>query len=569
VETAQRLGLAIDTLAPAPAAAAGAAAGIALADVQNAPRVLLGSETHFRVTLRRPLANRADQRLTLRLAENGKTVLSQKIVFRRQRAEETIAVAYRPAKPGTKQYAFWLGPKKVPASGSGQPYGVSVEVLDNKNEVLILDDTWRWEFKFLRRLFEDDPSFRFTALLPRGRGSFMHFGSAKRRVNLVGFPQSRAELEGFDTFVLGDVNPNRWPRGLARTIAQLVTEEGKSLVVIAGPNLAQFAEVPWLSDLLPVEITRETARPVGGPVEVRISAEGIKSPFFFKPADSTAASLPALDQIYPPLRKKPVATVLLETVSISQPSDKDGKREKRKVNLIVIAEHMAGRGRVLYVGTDTLWKWQTLARATPESATPYSQFWQQAFRALTPVHAGLGEAHLWLQPNRSRYEVGQPVRVRAEIQAGRSLLQPRVQSTVVLPDGRHMPLVFAVDPAAPHYFQAEFEAPLPGKYRVQGAVLSEGKTAAEGTAVLYVAEGGAENNDVQVDRENLTRIAERTGGRVVDLARPETWPDSGDRPSRMVPGARTLDLWNNYSLVLLICGLLGADWIIRLRKGYM
>jgi hypothetical protein len=87
--------------------------------------------------------------------------------------------------------------------------------------------------------------------------------------------------------------------------------------------------------------------------------------------------------------------------------------------------------------------------------------------------------------------------------------------------------------------------------------------------VLYVEEGGAEQNDIHVDRDNLARIAAGTGGRVVDLAQAETWPASDGRPSRLVPEMRTLDLWNNFTLVLLICGLLGTDWLIRLRKGYM
>ena len=81
-------------------------------------------------------------------------------------------------------------------------------------------------------LFEDDPSFRFSALLARGGGAFVQFGSPDRRVNLVGFPQTRADLDGFDCFVLGDVDPAKWPRALAADLARQVTDEGKSLVVI-------------------------------------------------------------------------------------------------------------------------------------------------------------------------------------------------------------------------------------------------------------------------------------------------------------------------------------------------
>src|SRR5262249_27336144 len=54
VETARRLGLTVDTLAPGSAAEGSTGGPVAIADVQSARRVLLGSETHFRVSLRSP-----------------------------------------------------------------------------------------------------------------------------------------------------------------------------------------------------------------------------------------------------------------------------------------------------------------------------------------------------------------------------------------------------------------------------------------------------------------------------------------------------------------------------------
>jgi len=37
---------------------------------------------------------------------------------------------------------------------------------------------------------------------------------------------------------------------------------------------------------------------------------------------------------------------------------------------------------------------------------------------------------------------------------------------------------------------------------------------------------------------------------------------------RTVEVARSIDLWNNYSLVLLLCALLGFDWLLRMLRGY-
>src|SRR6185503_17282301 len=120
----------------------------------------------------------------------------------------------------------------------GKRYAVSVQVLSDRHEILLLEDAWRWSFKFLRRILEDDPSFSMTAMLTRSQTAFVQFGEPDRKVNLGRFPQGRAELDWFDTIILGDVNPTRWPRGLSAAIAKSVKDDGKSLVVVAGPNIS-------------------------------------------------------------------------------------------------------------------------------------------------------------------------------------------------------------------------------------------------------------------------------------------------------------------------------------------
>jgi hypothetical protein len=224
---------------------------------------------------------------------------------------------------------------------------------------------------------------------------------------------------------------------------------------------------------------------------------------------------------------------------------------------------------VLYVGTDTLWKWQMLASPNQAGATPYSAFWQQAFRALTPARPGTPGVHLWLQPERSRIEAGRPVVLRAEIDADRPVPQPQIQAAVVLPDDTRLPLAFDADPTDPVLLRTNFQPTLPGPHRITATLTSAGKVVTEGTTVVDVEASRAERTDAGVDTSNLARIATATGGRVIDLHNPETWPAStvGTRPA--VAQMRTVDLWGNYTLLLVLCGLLGIDWLLRLLRGYV
>ena len=87
---------------------------------------------------------------------------------------------------------------------------------------------------------------------------------------------------------------------------------------------------------------------------------------------------------------------------------------------------------------------------------------------------------------------------------------------------------------------------------------------AEGATVFQADEARGEQG---IDLENLARLAQATGGNVVDPARSETWPTPPEGELPTILQAHTVDLWNNFTLLLVLSGLLGADWFIRLFKG--
>src|SRR6185437_6199657 len=102
-------------------------------------------------------------------------------------------------------------------------------------------------------------------------------------------------------------------------------------------------------------------------------------------------------------------------------------------NLIVMAEHTVGRGRVLFIGTDTLWNWQMTGALDAQGATPYAIFWQQALRALAPARHRTGEVSLQFEPDRSRYTVGERVSLVGRYQSVTPLASPVLQATITLP----------------------------------------------------------------------------------------------------------------------------------------
>jgi hypothetical protein len=66
----------------------------------------------------------------------------------------------------------------------------------------------------------------------------------------------------------------------------------------------------------------------------------------------------------------------------------------------------------------------------------------------------------------------------------------------------------------------------------------------------------------------MAALAQATGGTVIDATDQETWPTEPETAERTVRRAVIHDLWYNFALPLLLFGLLGIDWLLRLIRGY-
>ena len=293
-------------------------------------------------------------------------------------------------------------------------------------------------------------------------------------MKLGGFPQSRSELDGFDTIVLGDVRPATWPRGLARHIYGAVTDGGKSLVVIVGAHLGDWIDVPELTRLLPVELTRDSGTPISGQVEVRITPEGKASSWFAltekqgDAAEDVPATLPTLEHVYPVLRKRPAATVLLEAIGAaecvrSSGSDRGAARRPRTGSLhrhrhfvaLAIARPANRGGRHA--------AFRLLAARVPGGSLDGADV-----PRLVNCFCGLN-GHSTASEIRSR-------KVSAELSAGNEASVPVLDGTIILPDGRRLPLALQSHEHLGGTSLSQFEPSQSGRYRLEVTARSDGQT---------------------------------------------------------------------------------------------
>jgi hypothetical protein len=108
----------------------------------------------------------------------------------------------------------------------------------------------------------------------------------------------------------------------------------------------------------------------------------------------------------------------------------------------------------------------------------------------------------------------------------------------------------------------------PGVYRVEAKATIAGRQV-DASDIFLVREGGTELDRPTGDPTTLEKLATGTGGSA--LGPVDELPDLELDPPRIVRVDKRTDieLWSRPGLLFLIIGLLGLEWLLRQRSGYL
>jgi len=238
--------------------------------------------------------------------------------------------------------------------------------------------------------------------------------------------------------------------------------------------------------------------------------------------------------------------------------------------VIVAGEY--GKGRSLAVTTDTLWRWGFVAAARPgDDGRQYTKLWENAMRWLIQ-DPDLRNLHV--DSDAVEYAPGQPVRVSVRL-LGRdyqplpggavSLVVRRGADPMRAQQVSDAKITVGEDGTAVH----ELGGLTPGVYRVEGHATIAGRQV-DAADIFLVREGGTELDRPVGDPATLEAIAKATSG--VALGPTDRLPASLELdPPRIVRVDRRTDveLWSRPGLLVLVIGLLGLEWLLRQRSGYL
>jgi hypothetical protein len=532
---------------------------VAIADVFT-PTLLSKDDTaRVRVTVE---SQGFDNRPVQVLLKEGETILDTKDLVLRGAEQQQVELTFKATKPGPHFLTVHIPPlPEEPKMLHGNNTDTTfIRVSEDKLRVLYLEGLPRWDFRFLKNAMRRDHGLggRFAR-----QPDIVLEAEWQRlppvRQSLV-LPNTLEALAEYHTIILGDVSPILLNSELLGLLDKAVREKGVGLVVEVGPQHLPHAFDERLIDLLPVRHSRNKdkqllaglASPDYKPFQLELSPEGMiheAMRFYDDPGRNLNAwrFMPPYYWCAAATRPAPAATVLAWNPNVTN----------RYGKLPLIAHHFAGKGRVLFVGLDSTWLWRQNV-----GDRYFYKFWGQAIRFVARRDQE-GVKKSWMEVRPLRAQPGEKASVELMAYDGKG--EPLTVGTlpVQVSDGKKTTLLrLTADPAVKGRYTGSFPLEVVGEYKV---IYQSGSTPVE--AKVRVMASIEELRHPHVDRVALQRLADASGGRMVELTQLASIPEQLKGTSQSTLWHRETDIWDNWLVLVVLVSLYSVDVGLRRLAG--
>jgi hypothetical protein len=485
--------------------------------------------------------------VTVQLLRQGDVVQSRNLNAD-ERSELAVEFVVNEEVSGQFEYEVRLLPLPEETDTSNNSAITFLRVIDEKMHVLLLEGSPHWETTFLIRALQRNDKvdlFGIVQYTPNAARSIRSEGIQET----VHLPATAEQFAAYDVILLGRRIDRILTLRQVELLEEFVRDKGGAVVFFRGePFEGSLAEAHGLEPVLWGTGGYDRVR-----LEVARAGRQLPPTRLLAEEGEKLNELPELTGVRNIRERKGLAEAVAEAVDMET-----GHR------LPAIVHRPTGRGQVVTIAVDGLWRWAFHEQATPFGGI-YDRFWDQmlhwmmassdhiptrdhSFRASTAnlllgekIHFRLGFRQPDMAPD------GVALRLFREDQpVGETMLAP--ESSI----GRSGRLA------------AEFVPDGPGRYRA-AARLPNGE---ELEARFIVFLENLEETEVAVDLNYLRLLAEASGGRQLRQSEVNGLAETAElQPAQQEPLVKRSSLWDRPLLFYLICLMLAADWYLRRRWG--
>lgn len=512
-----------------------------------------GDKVPVRVQIQSQGYEKRDTDLTVLL--DGRAVAQKRVTLDGGLQFEEVFFNVDVAEKGAVRVEVAIQPFADESTAANNRVRRSIRVVNEKINVLCIEGSARWEYRYLSAMLKRDPRINATFIATRAQPELAQSSSEY----IASFPEDPAEAFAYDLVILGDVDASFFSRESLQRLEELVRERGGSLLMLCGARFApaSYAGTP-LETMLPVAF--DPAAPwedVGDDVYPVLTPEGRSSLVMTLENDREQNDLiwsrvAPLDRIPPLLAPRPGATVLAEL------SDSQARTEPYPL----VSWQRYGAGKCMMMASDRFW---LLRFKTGDKY--HWRVWSQCIQFLTLSRLMGEHKRIRIETDRAAYPIGGQVMLYANLLDDdfEPLSQPGfdVEVSPLADDGSPSALqrvTLRPDASNPGLYEGYFSPPRTGGYLVTA---SGSDREISNATEFRVADDAPElaNTDTQLD--SLRRIAELSGGASLSPLELEKLPSLLDREPHAVTIRTQRPLWDVGLIPWLLIGLVGFEWILR------
>ncbi len=435
------------------------------------------------------------------------------------------------------------------AKNNASPFRVSASTRDRR--LLIMDGSSRWETRYLRNLFERDPSWTVDTVL-FGKGTDQP--TVQRGEEPGELPNTREAMARYDAIIMGEVPPDQFRNTDANLLRDFVTRGG-GLILIDGQygRLRKIAETE-LPELVPVNYLDEERTVVSS---VRPTNLGLDRPLMNLWGDKTA-----VEELWENL-PAPASTAILDPQEGTEVLANSITADDRTSPWLVT--RMFGSGRVFYLAADQTWRWRYKV-----ADRFHARFWNQLLAAVMQPPYSAADEYLALGTDKVEYDAGDSslIRVRIQDPKGKPVGDATVDALLMSGDQIVATVPLTVDDPARGTYQGKTPPLESGAYDIRIRASGFDSNALQASTPIWVGTPDlVELDRVSLSKATMQQIAESGGGKYFHESSGDDILDTLKPLSSGSVIESDILIWQSFYWFWAIVILLAAEWWLRKRAG--
>lgn len=482
--------------------------------------------------------------LTVQLLRQGQVSQSRRV---NAGELQEVPVEFEVVEPEVGQYEYEV---RVPplehevdtANNSAITY---LNVIDQQIRVLALEGDPYWDTTFLQRSLMRNDKFDVDALIRYGRDRVR----AIRKTEAAGTlraPDTLDQFGHYDVIILGRRVDEVLDAAQVALLDQYAKDRSGTVIFARGRAFGNPSAGGELEPVLWGDKASERVR-----LDVTAEGRGLAA---FRTLNDAVGGLEALPEL---LAGRNAADLkpLTSTLAMAGTREAGGAAP-------AIVHRRYGRGQVISVGVEGLWRWGLNAKVEGVT-TPFDRFWDQMILWLLAGRDFIPTRQFSFRPNSANILLGEKVHFRLTMRQP----DPAVKSVplkVCFGESEIGRVNMTASAGEAGRLGGEFLPERVGRYRAV-ANFPDGTTQ---ESRFIVFSENLEETEVATDAVGLRRLCESSGGRLIEpgeLSR--LLKELNNEKAEATPQTRLCPVWNGVWVFYLAGVLFGIDWFLRRRWG--